>query len=376
MEKFGIYVHIPFCLSKCKYCDFNSYAGQENLQQDYLRALVKEIRLYGDIAKDRVVDTIFIGGGTPSCMFSGAISTIIVEIKKVFRVLEDAEITIEANPNTITMDKAIEWRNVGINRVSIGLQTTNANILKLIGRTHNKKDYLNAMKIVTDAGFNNINTDLMVGLPKQKSSDVRYAINLCYKLGCTHISCYSLILEENTLLYKLVNEGVIKLPKEAKVIGMYDTANSFLIKYGYKRYEVSNFAKEGYECKHNLNCWSMQEYLGFGAGAHGFVNNIRYSNVNNISDYINAVNGNPKSEIEDCSSRDLYEEAIMLGLRKVDGVSIGLLDYYLEESFLEKYKDTIKKYQNLDMIEIVDNKLRATDKGMYVLNQLILDFVL
>jgi len=377
MKKIGIYVHIPFCMSKCKYCDFNSYAGQEGLQRDYLIALIKEIKLYKKFSNKYLVDTIFIGGGTPSCMFPGAISTILVEIKKIFKVLDDAEVTIEVNPNTITLDKAIEWKTIGINRISIGLQTTNANILKLIGRTHNKKDYINGIGIIKEAGFNNINTDLMIGLPKQKSSDVKYAINLCSKLGCKHISCYSLILEENTLLYKLVCDGQLKLPKEAKTIGMYNTANQELSKLGYIRYEVSNFARKGYECKHNLNCWSMQEYLGFGAGAHGYVDNYRYNNISGIEEYIDSVNNNKKAIEEKCvcDKQGLYEETIMLGLRKTEGIDISTLDELLDCKFVEKYEKTINKYIELDMIKIEDGGIKVTDKGMYILNQIILDFV-
>ena len=378
MDNLGIYIHIPFCLSKCRYCDFNSFAGKTHLQKDYLFALIKQIRGTADRCKGREVDTIYIGGGTPSCMFNGAIQTILAEVRKYYNIRDDAEISMEANPNSITMDKAIEWRNAGINRISVGLQTTRSSALQLIGRTHTKKDYVNAIHVLCDAGFNNINTDLMIGLPKQKSSDVRYSVDLCAKLGCKHISCYSLILEENTPLYAMVQEGKVKLPKEAKTIGMYNTAYTELTKLGYNRYEVSNFALDGYRCRHNLNCWNICEYFGFGAGACGYYDNVRYENTKSIEDYINKINNNvdPIVDYDKCDQSSNYEEMIMLGLRTTDGVTIDNLDKCLGCDFVEKYRDTIDKYQKLGLIEIVGGRLRVTSKGFFVLNQIILDFVM
>ncbi len=376
-DKIGIYVHLPFCESKCAYCDFNSYAGMSQKQQEYIGALIKEIKSYSSRVKGRMVDTIYIGGGTPSTIFSGAIQTILAEIKKSYIIEENAEISIEANPNSITMSKALEWRESGINRVSVGLQTTNRSALKAIGRIHTKVDYINAIKLLQDAGFKNINTDLMIGLPKQKSSDVRYAIKLVHKLGCTHVSCYSLILEEGTPLYHAVKLNNIKLPKETKVIGMYNTAFSHLTKLGYKRYEVSNFAYSGYECRHNLNCWNMHEYLGFGAGAHGYIDGVRYNNVLGIDEYIRCVmeRVDPVSDRVNSTVSDEYEECIMLGLRTTDGVLISRLDNLLGESFVDRYKPVIDKYRQLNLIEL-DDRIRVTDRGFFVLNQIILDFVM
>ena len=377
MKSIGIYVHIPFCLSKCRYCDFNSFAGKLYLQQDYLQALVKEIKDKSIGCKEYTIDTIYIGGGTPSCMFDGAIQTILAEIRKYYIVEDNAEITIEANPNSVSMSKVMEWKNSGINRVSVGLQTTKASALQLIGRTHTKKDYVEAIKTLHLVGINNINTDLMIGLPKQKSSDVRYAINLCAKLGCKHISCYSLILEENTPLYEMVKERKVKLPKEAKSIGMYDTAYKELTKLGFNRYEVSNFSKPGYECIHNLNCWNMHEYLGFGAGACGYFKGYRYENISSIENYIDrSSNGvNLVVDSDKCDKYTMYEECIMLGLRKADGVLISELDKYLDDNFMIKYSDVIKKYIELNKIEIKDGRLRLTNEGFYILNKIILDLV-
>ena len=375
MNNIGIYVHFPFCATKCTYCDFNSYSNIHHLQKEYLEALVNEIRANAD--KSKVVDTIFIGGGTPSIATTGTIATIMTAIKSSFMVLNDAEITIEANPNSIKFDNLTEWKEAGINRISVGLQTTNKRILRLIGRSHDRDDYIRAIDLIKSFGFENINTDLMIGLPKQKSSDVKYAINLCVKLGCKHISCYSLILEGNTPLYTLVKEGRIKLPKEAKVVGMYKTAVTSLRKLGFERYEVSNFAQDKYECKHNLNCWHLSEYYGFGAGAHGYIDNKRYSNECDVKKYINLINKNSsaKVSVDKLTNIDHYEEALMLGLRLKDGVSIKVLDEYLGESFLEKYKTQINKYLKLGLIKINEN-ISATDSGFMVLNQIILDLVI
>ncbi len=378
METVGIYVHLPFCLSKCKYCDFNSYANIANLQPAYIKALVEEIRTTAINCKNVNIDTIFIGGGTPSCMPLGTISTILTAIRQNYNVLSNAEITIECNPNSVSFDKVSEWKESGVNRISIGLQTTNKKSLQVIGRTHTVDDYVAAIKLIHSFGINNINTDLMIGLPKQRSSDVKYAILLCNKLMCKHISCYSLILEENTPLYDMVHNGEVRLPKEEKTLGMYNTAYNTLSHLGYKRYEVSNFAISGYECKHNLNCWSMHQYLGFGAGAHSFYNNIRYNNIANVQDYIMASSNISvlRENVEPQSQIDLYNEAIMLGLRKADGVDMKLLSEYLGEDFAIKMKKVINKYIALGLVEISHNCIRATQKGVYVLNQIILDFAI
>lgn len=376
MKELGIYVHIPFCVSKCKYCSFNSFAGKDNLQADYLKAVVKEIEMQKP-KTNKKVSTIFIGGGTPSHFISGGISTIISTIKNTFDLTEDCEITVECNPNSVTYEKALEWKNAGVNRVSIGFQTSKNSILKRIGRTHNKNDLFIATNYLHSVGLDNINIDLMIGLPTQKQKDVKNALNIALKCGATHISAYTLILEECTPLFESVKSGEVKIPKEEKTLNMYNFLKKFLLKRGFFRYEVSNFSKAEYECKHNLNCWSLQEYIGIGAGAHGYVGKVRYSNFDDIVKYISAINDKnlPQETYEKLTKAEEIEEYIMLGLRKVKGINLNHLTSVYKYNLLEKKKDIIDKLISQNLIQIKDDYLFATDFGFNVLNHIILNLV-
>lgn len=371
----GIYIHFPFCKSKCKYCNFNSFANKDNLQLEYFKSMIKEISMYGN--KKINIDTIFIGGGTPSLMFDGCISTLISELKKKFNILDGCEITIEANPNSVTQSKVREWKECGVNRVSVGLQTINANSLKLIGRTHTKKDYINAIETIKSIGINNINTDCLIGLPKQKLSHVKHTLGLIAKLGCTHMSVYSLILEENTPLFDMVERGAVKLPKEEKVLGMYNFAFKYLAEIGFDRYEVSNFATKGYECKHNLHTWQMREYIGFGAGAHSYFDGFRYCNVDSIEEYIKLLkeNNKPLNENEKVNEDGLYEETIMLGLRTKYGINLDEIKTNFGKDLLKDKKEIILDMLNNKLIKIENNNLIATDLGFTVLNKVILELI-
>ena len=376
MKELGLYVHIPFCVSKCKYCNFNSYSDKGEHIVQYLSALCKEIKQSATKSNGYQVTTIFIGGGTPSVLHDGMISTILSEIRKYYNISDTAEVTIEANPNTITYAKASEWYMAGVNRVSVGLQSDKKNVLRAIGRTHTRADYINVMRTLKRVGFTNINTDLMIGLPTQKQSYVKSSINLAKALGSTHISCYSLILEDNTLLFNEVQAGKVKLPPETKTLNMYNFAYMYLKKIGYNRYEVSNFAKSGYECKHNLNTWSMAEYLGFGAGAHSYFNGHRFGNVQDICEYIDAVaKGETKEFDESISKAEELEETIMLGLRKVEGINLTEINQKFDIDFSESKANQISKLTDLGLIKIENNRLFATDYGFCLLNKVILDLV-
>lgn len=375
MKNIGIYVHFPFCASKCKYCNFTSFQGKNDMQLKYFQSLINEIDASN--ASDVCVDTIFIGGGTPSIMFDGCISTLLSEIKKKFIVLDDVEVTIEGNPNSITKSKVQEWKESGVNRVSIGLQTTNPNILKLIGRPHTKQDYINAIEMVKSAGINNINTDCLIGLPRQKLTDLRKTLALVTKLCCTHISVYSLILEEDTPLSDMVARGEVKLPKEEKTLGMYNYADKYLSENGFHKYEVSNFAKENYECKHNLNTWKMHEYIGFGVGAHSYFDGKRYSNVGTIEEYVKLVSSG-KSPVEICENvgnKELFEETIMLGLRTRYGIDLLEIKNKFDIDLLETKKDTIAYFAKNNFITINNNHIIPTSLGFTVLNKIILELV-
>ena len=377
MKKLGIYVHFPFCVSKCYYCDFNSCANMEKYEREYLAALLKEIQGYSLNVDNYEVDTVYIGGGTPSTMFAGAIKTTMLELRKIFKFVDNPEITIECNPNSASFEKALEWKDSGVNRVSIGLQCDNNNVLMAIGRAHTREDYFEAIDNIRKAGIENINTDIMIGLPKQKQKDVDYTIKLAHRSGSTHISAYTLILEENTKLYDMVKSGQITLPNEDRVLNHFDFACNFLEDLGYRRYEVSNFALPGKECKHNINTWRLQEYVGFGAGAHSYFQDKRFSNIKDVIRYMQVVESgeSPVDYIENETRESLYEEYIMLGLRMIKGICINYIKDRFKVDILESKKQAIEKYTKLGFIKIKDGYISATYEGMKVLNQIILDLV-
>lgn len=374
MKNVGIYVHIPFCKSKCKYCNFVSYTNKDEYMDDYLRCLVEEIELQSKVVSESI-DTIYIGGGTPSCMQNGSIATILNTIKSNYNVLPDAEISIECNPNSVDYAKAQEWIDSGVNRVSIGLQSVRSSLLNVMGRTHTKADFISAVNILQAVGFKNINVDIMIGIPKQKLSDVKQTLYAIEKLGVTHISCYSLILENNTPMHKLVQDGLLKEPNEDKTINMYYHVVKYLDKWGYKRYEVSNFAIPGYECKHNTNTWHLHEYLGFGVSANGYYDGYRYANTGDLDKYIKGILN--RESVKDYSELQTdahkIEEHIMLGLRHRDGIDIKLLNDLGYDILTIKAKE-INELKNLGLIE-VDDHIRVTDKGYYVLNSVIINLV-
>ena len=380
MEKIGIYIHIPFCKSKCKYCNFTSFCNKNDYMEDYFKALVKEIQNFHNtfqFTEKRKVDTIYIGGGTPSTFFLGGIATILDTIRNNFDVEDNAEISIEANPNSVDYQKIQEWKNAGVTRVSVGLQSIKQTLLKRIGRTHTKDDFIKTIHILQAVGLTNINADIMIGLPTQKLRDVRKTLNAIKKLSLKHISCYSLILEENTPLYNEVQQGLVKEPTEEKTIAMYDYVVQELRKWGMDRYEVSNFSYPKFECKHNINCWQMHEYAGFGTASHGYINHKRYQNVNTIEGYIKkmADDNNAIEFSEEIDNKEEMEEYIMLGLRTKKGISITKLKEKYHYDLLNKKKEKIAYFSDNQLIEIKNDAIYATDEGFHVLNQIILEFV-
>ena len=311
MKEIGVYIHIPFCRQKCYYCDFCSLVSNEDIYKQYINCLLSEIENYKiklinlphEWHEEKlIVKTIYIGGGTPSIINDEYIVDIIRKIKEKFTVDENAEITIEVNPGTITEKKLHSYYDAGINRISIGLQTTNDKLLKVIGRIHNFNEFENAYKLAKSVGFSNINVDLMIGLPTQTIVDVEQSLNQIINKNPKHISVYSLILEENTILEKKIRSGELVLPNENDERAMYWKVKNILEKNGYSQYEISNFSLKGYESKHNTDCWNQKEYLGFGLAAHSYYNNIRFSNLCNLDDYL----GNIKKE-DFCSNIQIHE---------------------------------------------------------------------
>lgn len=368
----SLYIHIPFCESKCYYCNFVSNIAKNEDKQKYINYLLKEIELYKN--KKTYLKTIFIGGGTPSCLVVGEITKILNKVKDCFIIDDKTEITIECNPNSFSLEKAKEYKSCGINRLSFGLQSANDKLLKEINRIHTKKDFINAVKIAKQTQFDNINADILLGLPNQRLRDVKSTLKLLIKLKIKHISCYSLILEEHTKLYSLVKNNTLKLPEEDKTIKMYDFCLKYLKKHKLYRYEVSNFAKLNYECKHNLVYWNLDDYLGVGLNSHSKIDNIRYENFADYNSYYNYLDKNKKpiKNRQELSLSEIKEEFIMLGLRKQQGINLGTYKLLFNQDLLSIKQKEIKILLNYKFINIKNNYLFATDQGFKVLNQIIL----
>lgn len=299
-KELGIYIHIPFCIRKCYYCDFTSYTNQFSKVDKYIKKVIEEIHEYK--LNNYNITTIYIGGGTPSSIDSKYIVKVLNEIKSKISnnktKWENIEITIELNPGTVTKNKLLDYKKIGINRLSVGLQSTNDEILKTIGRIHNYEDFLNTYKLINDVGFENYNFDLMIGLPEQRIQDIKKDLNEVLKLKPNHLSVYSLIIEEDTEIKDFIDDEEWTLPDEETERQMYWYVKNFLELNGYKHYEISNFAKEGKESKHNINCWKQKEYIGIGLSACSFLNNERYGNENDINEYLARKRKNTNGEIK------------------------------------------------------------------------------
>lgn len=379
MKELGIYIHIPFCKSKCYYCDFCSFANKEKLIERYIKCLNYEIK--SKRRDECMIKTIYIGGGTPSYIDGSHIVKIIKNIKKYYNVYHNAEITIEANPGTCNEKKFKDYREAGVNRLSIGLQTSNNNLLKEIGRIHTYEQYEETIKEAKKAGFTNINSDIMVGLPNQTIYDVEDTLDKLLKLNLTHISVYSLIVEENTKLKKLIDEGELKLPDDEIERYMYWYAKRRLEENGFIHYEISNFAKEGFASKHNLDCWSQKEYLGFGVNAASFENNVRYSNTDNLNTYMKNIEKKDvlKNTIieEKMNKEALMNEYMMLELRKINGVNLYRFEEKFKKTAIIMYGDEINDLCQKGLIDfnIPKQTIKLTKKGIDFANLVWEEFI-
>lgn len=387
MKKIGLYIHIPFCKRKCYYCDFVSYCNKDNLIEEYIKYLKQELR---EVAKEMefnfkyndgekiVVDTIYIGGGTPSYIDCNYIVDIMNEIYKNYN-LDLKEVTIEVNPKTVNVEKLKAYKKAGINRLSIGMQETNDEILKKIGRIHTYSDFLHTYKTARDVGFENINIDVMIGLPGQSIRNVEETINKVIELNPEHISLYSLILEENTKLYELVKNKEITLETDEIERRMYHSARKNLNRNGYKQYEISNFSKKGYESIHNLDCWEQNEYIGFGVASHSYTDNIRYSNIESIEQYIqNYKNNEQENNIivhEKQNEQSKMMEYIMLNLRKIKGINICEFKKVFKDDVMNIFGEKISKLHNQKLIKISRSNIALTIKGLDLANIVWQEFV-
>ena len=374
MKELGIYVHIPFCKSKCIYCDFISFQGKEEMIAKYIDTLLEEISTCDLNKEEYLVKTIYFGGGTPSFIDSKNIESILNILKEKFNLSSDVEITIEVNPGTVTKEKLTEYFRCGINRLSIGLQSTNDNLLKLIGRIHTYQEFLDTYNFAREVGFKNINVDLILGLTTETLQDIEEDLNKIVSLNPEHISCYSLIVEEGTKLEeKIKNRELMLLPEELER-KMYWKIKNTLEEKGYIHYEISNFARLGYESKHNLACWNQEEYIGFGLAAHSYINNKRYSNTEDLDKYIEQKGLNKNvNEIQDKEAK--MKEFMLLGLRKISGVKISEFKNRFVENPIYKYRDILSKLVEEELIEIGLDDIKLTNKGIDFANIVWEEFV-
>lgn len=383
MKELGIYVHIPFCKRKCNYCDFVSCTRIE-MQEKYVESLLKEIEYYKNKITEEgrnnfKVTTIYFGGGTPSIINERYIVHILNTIKINFMVDVNAEITIEVNPGTVTREKILMYKRAGINRISIGLQSTDDRILKELGRIHNFDEFLETYRIVRESEFENVNIDLMLGLPNQDNNLLIKSIEKVISLDPEHVSIYSLILEEGTKYKELVDKGELILPSDEKERDMYWKTKEYLESEGYNHYEISNFAKKGYESKHNSSCWEQEDYLGFGVAAHSYFCNKRYNNTDDIDIYIENINREKFednvtiNEIQD--DNDKMKEYMLLSLRKIEGVSISKFKTKFINNPLYLYRDKIEKLVNNELIEVDLDNIKLTKKGIDLANLVWEEFV-
>lgn len=378
MKKIGIYVHIPFCMKKCFYCDFVSYCNKENLVDEYIKCLKKEIESKKNKSKFGI-DTIYIGGGTPSFINENHIKDIIYILKESFDIDKETEITIEVNPGTVNENKLEIYKEVGINRLSMGLQSTNNELLKMLGRIHTYEQFLESYNMAKNIGFKNINVDLMIGLPNQKLEEVNDSVKKVINLKPNHISVYSLILEEGTKIAKKIKKGELSLPKDELEREMYWNVKNQLQDNGYNHYEISNFAKKGFESKHNMNCWNQMEYVGIGTAAHSYRDITRYSNTEDIKEYIKNVQ---KGEFEKNriiheiqKEEDSKKEFMLLGLRKIDGLKISEFKNKFGDNPIYLYRNELKKLSDEKLIIIQDDNIRLSNKGIDLANLVWEEFV-
>ena len=380
-KELGIYIHIPFCKQKCYYCDFVSYVDTVERMNKYIEKLKEEIINVRNIYQnDYNVTTIYIGGGTPSILEKEHIKDILDILKEQLKnnktKFQDIEITIEVNPRTAEEEKLKQYKESGINRLSIGLQSTNDNLLKEIGRIHNYQDFLTTYNMAKKIGFENINIDLMIGLPNQTIKDLKNAIQEIKRLNPNHVSVYSLIVEEGTKIEQLLDQKILELPDEDLERKMYWYVKNSLELLGYNHYEISNFAKPRKESKHNLNCWEQKEYIGLGLAAHSYINGIRYGNTNNLKEYIETTNFQKIKNIEEEQTlEDRKKEYMLLGLRKIQGVSISKFKEKYIENPLYLFRNELKKLVDEGLIKIDLDTIKLTNKGLNLANIVWEEFI-
>lgn len=386
-DVFGVYVHIPFCVKKCNYCDFLSCASDDDTKKKYIAALINEIK---SLEPDsRPVASVFIGGGTPSCIDERHIVSVMDALHEKFKFTDNAEVTIECNPETLTRAKAEAYISSGINRISFGLQSTDNATLKLLGRIHTYEKFIESFNCAREAGFNNINVDMMAALPGQSLDSYMEGLAKVVSLNPEHISAYSLIVEEGTQLYDNLSQYP-DLPDEDVEREMYHRTLDYLTRMGYRRYEISNYAKAGFESRHNCSYWELTDYIGTGLGASGYYKGYRYTNTTDMEEYIRCAAGGAQTsdkillmacEIHMETTNDMMEEFMFLGLRKMDGVSYDEFQKIFGCDIKSIYaKEIENNCHNGLLCEYVNEdggvSLRLTERGIDISNTVMADFML
>ena len=411
-RELGIYIHIPFCKQKCYYCDFVSFSNKQNFVENYVEAAKTEINNYFQdktILERYTVTTIYIGGGTPSYIESKYICEIMEVLENNLKQnkvkFEDMEITIEVNPGTVNKEKLEQYRKAKINRLSIGLQSTNNEMLKQIGRIHTYEQFLETYQMAKEVGFDNINVDLMIGLPNQTIEDIKRSLKEVIQLNPTHISVYSLIVEEGTVMARKIENHQLEEMDEELERNMYWYVKNTLELNGYTHYEISNFAKEGKESKHNLNCWRQKEYIGIGLAAHSYLNYVRYTNTSEMKQYITRMNNlneqivkdilelsnnkKKKANVEENEKHieTVYEieevqeleerkrEYMLLSLRTIEGVAISKFKEKYIDNPIFLYRKEIEKLVEEKLIVIDGDYIKLTNKGLDLANLVWEEFI-
>lgn len=365
----GLYVHIPFCARKCDYCDFLSFAAGSECYGDYIAALEREMSVYHGTA----VDTIFIGGGTPSVLSAEMIGRLCSLIKKRFVLDAAVEWTMEVNPGTVDADKIAAMRTGGVNRVSIGVQSFNDSELAAVGRIHNAATAADTVRMFANRGFSDISIDLMMSLPYQTEKSFKNSLEQAVALPITHISVYSLIIEDGTPIKEKYDSGVFAEPDEDTDRELYSYTKRFLQSHGFKRYEISNYARDGFESRHNIKYWDCDEYIGVGLGAASYVDGVRRSNTRDMEGYMSGRFF--EGDGEKLTERDKMGEFMMLGLRKTEGVSIAEFEKRFGCDVRSVYKHVIDKFTAAELLECGDGFIRLSEHGLDLANTVMCEFL-
>ncbi|OGO86699.1 MAG: hypothetical protein A2Y24_08730 [Clostridiales bacterium GWE2_32_10] len=378
MKTLGLYIHIPFCESKCYYCDFLSFDNKLDKVNKYIDSLCIHILNQKHEINKVGITTIFIGGGTPSMLDIGQLTKLLTCLHENIDMKQLKEFTIECNPNSITTDKIKLFKDYGVNRISLGLQAWQNGLLKNIGRIHTQKDFIDAYYNLRNEGFDNINVDIMFSLPNQTMKMLEETIKNIVKFDINHISCYGLTIEANTRMAKMYENGEYTFPDEILDRDMYHYICDFLISNGYKHYEISNFAKASYECMHNLIYWELDDYIGLGLGAHSYYKDKRYHNAERLDIYQDEALNNDfkKYDIQNIDLKSKYEEYMFLGLRKIDGIDIYEFEKKFKVKVFDIYQNKVESLISQGLIDYSNHNIKLTKKGIDLSNYVFINFLL